>query len=311
MPKATHYKKRETKLFSMKELSQESGIKKSSIHHYLNLGLLPKSVQVGLSLHLYDEIHLARLKEIRRLRKEANLSLPRIKEILDSQDWRVETVRSKALPPDDFPQTGRIDPQLDDVEVESKRELILKTAAELFSRRGYDRVRINDISDALLMGKSTFYVYFRSKEELFLECIDKLSVYIVPRKAWSDIKKEPDFFRKFAKRVRAFLKSFSGYRGILHQARMLSDGEDPRLAQKAKEALMLVASPLQRDLERAQQNGVIREIDPELVSHFLLASAESLGQRLAMDSKYRLEEGVRILVDFIKFGLVSNSELQR
>ena len=34
-------------------LSARSGVSRSSIHHYLNLGLLPKPVTAGLNIHLY------------------------------------------------------------------------------------------------------------------------------------------------------------------------------------------------------------------------------------------------------------------
>jgi AcrR family transcriptional regulator len=157
------------------------------------------------------------------------------------------------------------------------------------------------------MGKSTFYVYFKNKEELFMECIEQLSVVVVPREAWDEIKREADFFPKMRRRLRAFLKAFSGYSGIINQARMLSGGDDPKLAEKAKETFKLLARPLQRDLQRAQESGAIRKIDSELVAYFVLALGESLGQRLAMDSRHTLEEGIEIFEDFVKYGLGSQS----
>ena len=285
------------------QLSQESGIKKSLIHHYLNLGLLPKPVQAGLTVHLYDEAHLARLKEIRRLRETTNLPLARIKEVLDAQDWSLEEIERKAVAPNDSSRNERIDDKLDGPATEAKRQQILKAATELFSRRAYSEVRISDIADALHMGKSTFYVYFKNKEDVFMECIERLSVVVVPKDAWEDIKREKDFFRKMKKRARAFVEAFSGYSGIINQAKMVSGGEDPELATKAKESLKLLTRPPQRDIETGQENGTLREIDSELAAHFLLATLESLGQRLQMDSKYTIEEGVEIVADFVKYGL--------
>ena len=296
-----------TRLMKIGQLSQESGIKKSLIHHYLNLGLLPKPLQAGLAVRLYNETHLARLKEIRRLRETANLSLARIKEILDAQDWSSEGSEEEAPLPNDSTLDDRIDEKLDDPAIEAKRQQILRTAIDLFSRRAYSDVRISDIADALHMGKSTFYVYFKNKEDLFMECIEQLRLVVVPSESWDEIIKETDFFRKMKKRVHAFVEAFSGYSGIIDQARMVSRGEDPDLAEKAKGTLKLLIRPLQRDVERGQKSGTVREIDAELASYFILALAESLGQRLQIDSTYTAEESVEIFDDFLKCGLASLS----
>jgi AcrR family transcriptional regulator/predicted DNA-binding transcriptional regulator AlpA len=297
-----------TRLMKIGQLSQESGIKKSLIHHYLNLGLLPKPVQAGFALRLYDETHLARLKEIRRLRETANLPLARIKEIMDGQDWSLKDVQDEALLPVDPSRPDHwIDEKADDSAVKVKRQQILRTATELFSRKTYSDVRISDIADALHMGKSTFYVYFKNKEDLFMECIEQLRLVVVPGESWDEIIKETNFFRKMKKRVYAFVDAFSGYGGIINQARMVSGGEDLELAEKAKASLKLLARPLQRDVERGQKSGTVREIDPELAAYFILAVAESLGQRLQIDSQYSAEEGIEILEDFLKYGLASQS----
>ncbi len=296
-----------TRLMKIGQLSQESGIKKSLIHHYLNLGLLPKPLQEGLAVRLYDETHLARLKEVRRLRETANLPLARIKEILDARDWSSEDVQGKALLPNGSSGPDGVDEKPDNPASEAKRQQILRTAIDLFSRRTYSDVRISDIADALRMGKSTFYVYFKNKEDLFMECIEQLRLVVVPSESWDAIISETNFFRKMKKRVHAFVEAFSGYSGIINQARMVSRGEDLELAEKAKGSLKLLARPLQRDVERGQEAGTVREIDSELAAYFILAVAESLGQRLQIDSRYTAEEGLEILEDFLKHGLASPS----
>ncbi len=307
MPTERNHPRDKPRLMKIAQLSQESGIKKSLIHHYLNLGLLPKPVQAGLTVHLYDDTHLALLKEIRRLRETANLPLSRIKEILDDRDWSLEELEIKALLPTDSTRNDRIDEKMDGPATEVKRQQILKVATDLFSRRAYSEVRISDIAEALHMGKSTFYVYFKNKEDVFMECIEQLRLVVVPRESWDDIMRETDFFRKMKKRVHAFVEAFSGYSGIINQARMVSGGEDPELAEKAKESLKLLARPLQKDVERAQKAGEVREIDSQLAAYFILAIAESLGLRLQIDSRYTVEEGLEVLGDFLKYGLASQA----
>jgi AcrR family transcriptional regulator len=51
-----------------------------------------------------------------------------------------------------------------------KREAILRAAVEMFLHGGYGRTALNDIAEALNITKPALYHYFRSKEEILLEC---------------------------------------------------------------------------------------------------------------------------------------------
>ncbi|NLB26559.1 MAG: TetR/AcrR family transcriptional regulator [Bacteroidales bacterium] len=53
------------------------------------------------------------------------------------------------------------------------RELILKTAREIFSKYGYKKTTLDDIANAVRKGKSSLYYYFESKEDLFQAVILK------------------------------------------------------------------------------------------------------------------------------------------
>jgi TetR/AcrR family fatty acid metabolism transcriptional regulator len=53
----------------------------------------------------------------------------------------------------------------------TKRDIILKAAAEVFSAKGFYGAKIEDIAHAAEIGKGTVYEYFRSKEQLYIEMI--------------------------------------------------------------------------------------------------------------------------------------------
>jgi AcrR family transcriptional regulator len=52
----------------------------------------------------------------------------------------------------------------------TKREAVLKTAAQLFLEKSYGRTSLNDVADRLNITKPALYHYFRNKEEILLEC---------------------------------------------------------------------------------------------------------------------------------------------
>jgi AcrR family transcriptional regulator len=51
---------------------------------------------------------------------------------------------------------------------EEKRQKILTAAGELFASRPFHKVLLSDVATAAAVGKGTVYVYFKSKEELYL-----------------------------------------------------------------------------------------------------------------------------------------------
>ncbi|MBV1693068.1 MAG: TetR/AcrR family transcriptional regulator [Hyphomicrobiales bacterium] len=53
----------------------------------------------------------------------------------------------------------------------SKRRQILEGARQVFSAQGFDAASMNDITQAAGVSKGTIYVYFQSKEQLFVALI--------------------------------------------------------------------------------------------------------------------------------------------
>lgn len=50
------------------------------------------------------------------------------------------------------------------------RELLQKALVELIAERGYDAITIQDIVDRANVGRTTFYLHYTSKDELFMSC---------------------------------------------------------------------------------------------------------------------------------------------
>ena len=53
---------------------------------------------------------------------------------------------------------------------DTKREAVLKTAAQMFLEKSYGRTSMNDVADRLKITKPALYYYFHNKEEILLEC---------------------------------------------------------------------------------------------------------------------------------------------
>jgi len=57
----------------------------------------------------------------------------------------------------------------------SVKELIIKTAQEIFVRYGFKKTTMDEIAKAVCKAKSSIYYYFKSKEEIFYAILEKES----------------------------------------------------------------------------------------------------------------------------------------
>src|SRR5258708_7426381 len=57
-----------------------------------------------------------------------------------------------------------------DRRVERTRERLQKSLIDLMSERGYDAITIQDIVDRADLARTTFYVHYTSKDDLFVSC---------------------------------------------------------------------------------------------------------------------------------------------
>lgn len=286
------------------DLARLAGISKSSIHLYLKMGLLHPPQKIGLNLSVYDSTHLAKLKRIHDLRKIHKIHLSKINEILSNENQQF-TSSSCEDEAEVLISSIEAEKQLIKAHKTEKKKIdIMDAAISLFSKNGYEGTTIEDIAETLHMAKSTVYLYFESKDDLFMECIERLTVVAVPEEAWDEIRKERNILEKIKKRTLAFHKSFPSYKGILAMAKNALGGDNEKLMEKAKNTLTLMTRPIVSDLRKGMAEGVFREIDEELVAHAMLAMGEGLGCRQMMDSRYTIEQVVKNTLDLLINGLL-------
>lgn len=66
-----------------------------------------------------------------------------------------------------------------------KKEQIAIRALELFAIRGYDNTSISDLQYSLDMGRGTLYYYYKDKDELFSDVLDRY--FLTPKQRCLDL----------------------------------------------------------------------------------------------------------------------------
>src|SRR5688572_10010562 len=91
-----------------------------------------------------------------------------------------------------------------------RRAAILDAAARVFAQRGYRDTNLQDVADALRVAKGTLYVYYPSREELFLAAVDQGMVRLREhvRGTYRDV---ADPLDRLAVAIRAYLEFFKAH----------------------------------------------------------------------------------------------------
>lgn len=190
-----------------------------------------------------------------------------------------------------------------------KKQLLLEAAREVFSRRGYHEATIGDITAEAGVGKGTFYLYFRGKEELFQEVV-KDGVRRLRRALGASVGGIDDPEERVRKAVPVifdFCRAEAGLYLVIFREAALIEMQDPGKYDDFYQ-------PLVRDFRSVIEEGVRRGDfsvrNPEVVAYGMIGLMSSLiyhwlltEARGAAPSGYP-EEMVETLADFCCRGLV-------
>lgn len=269
----------------MKELVKKSGVPRTTIHFYLRHGLLPPPQKTGRTMAYYDDSHLHRLQTIKRLKKGSRMPIALLKGQLDI----LESEAPDKEAPYDVTKTVATTK-----EKKLKRKEIVKQAIAVFSQKGYHRTKIVDITKSLQISTGTFYLYFENKRDLFMEVIDDVFRNIVGEAAIA-IKNEKDFLERCKIRGRVFYENYTKYSEILSQLRAELASEEQWPEKKIKKIYHGLTKPVIREFEMAVENGIIRNIDSDLLAYGVTGMLEIMTLRSSLDKKYDAED----IIDFI------------
>ena len=234
----------------MSDLEHMTGIGRSTIHYYIRKGLLSPPLRTGKTMAYYRDEHVRELRKIRRLREQGYPLSIISKKTGGSGKQRSEPIDVKAAA-----RGGR-------------RQQVMDTAVKVFAQKGYHRARISDITGALGISHSTFYLYFPSKKQLLVECVDE-TLESMFSDVIEEIKHETNPISRLRKRGEVAIERHPEFIDVLSVLRSTMD-DDPRLEDKRKEIYRYIALHVKGDLDEAVKQGIIAPIDTEMAAYYLV-----------------------------------------
>lgn len=181
-----------------------------------------------------------------------------------------------------------------------RRRQLLEEAARRFAARGYHATSVAEIVEALGVGKGVFYWYFDSKEQLFVELLRDAQREL-RRAQQAAFRDETDPLERIAAGMRASMRWFDAHRdlvGLFAQA-ATSDRFRPVLA----EGQQIAVADIVRHLKDAIATGRVRDMEPEVLAHSILAVWSELARRFVLEGSRDPEEVADAAVAFVMGGL--------
>ncbi len=153
-------------------------------------------------------------------------------------------------------------------------ERLLAAAEAVFGEKGFHDASIHDITQAAGIGQGTFYFYFPGKLELLRAVVMELSMQL--RQVTSEATSRAST-RLEAERLAlgAFFR-FAGTHRNLYRLIRTAEWVDPGLGRQYYETF---ARAYARVLEKAQDRGELRKLDPETTAYCLIGVAEAMHMR--------------------------------
>jgi AcrR family transcriptional regulator len=153
------------------------------------------------------------------------------------------------------------------------RAALIQAAAQVFAERGYHDTTIGDITAAADVAHGTFYTYFDSKRDLFIEVVEAL-VQEFRNEARTIPSAGTDPYSRVERANRGYLRAYArnaALMGVLEQVAMV----DPDLREVRLRSREFWVQRAQRQIEAWQREGLARaDVDAEYAANALGAMVD-------------------------------------
>lgn len=276
-------------------VTEASGIRCTPrmIYNYESKGLIDPPGRSTGGVRLYPVDYVAKIASIKELQRDYKLSLDAIRHLLGLESPAIDL--SRPLMP--------VEPRSPSApsDGESRRDSLIRAAELVLRAKGYRATTIDDIVREAGVAKGTFYLYFQSKQELFLSVLEK-AVWSLEEHLEDALDGVKGPLDRLEKRALSYMRGYLKYRDLIHILYGESVGGNKRFQQEFKRIYETITSTLQEDIAQVADRFAGSEVDPELLSYALVGAGEMLAYRVSIDGKYQLEEVVKHAIGIIRGG---------
>lgn len=169
---------------------------------------------------------------------------------------------------------------------ERRRERLLDAALEVFARSGYHGTRVSDIIEEAGAARGTFYLYFESKNAIFLELIDRLLSHLRGRVIGVDIGDDfPPVEVQLEETVNRIVRALEAHRRFATILFREAVGLDEEVDAKLRGFYRGLHLFIEESLDNGKALGIVRpDVDSAVVAACILGSVKSVLEQTLLNT---------------------------
>lgn len=162
---------------------------------------------------------------------------------------------------------------------EERRQEVLTVAAQVFAEKGYRAANVTDIVERAGIGRGTFYLYFDSKRDVFLELIETYfsafeDLLATNQKRLAEAISSGEFalpvWRQNMIDILSYHKDNPELTSVIYSDAL---GSDDHFSARVDELSRVARQHLRRDFELLQKAGLVRPGNLDVITNIILGSS--------------------------------------
>ena len=277
------------KTMTISELSERTNVPISTIKFYIRNNLIPSPIKTRETRAFYTQKHLNRINLIQKLKKDAKISLNKIKDIINTINDNGE-----------FEDVYNVKSPL------HQKTSIIEVATDIFREKGYDSTSVEDIIQAVGIGKSSFYKHFKNKKEIFLECIQNIIQKESYKLDITDANDEKDILKVFNKHAEALTMLTPLWRDMVNMIRSAAASNPEEFSGKLEEVIQLRIKLYQKRIKKGIQQGLLENLNDNVLAIMILGIQEYCYEYLVkkLDSEFQKKELLEEVKKIVLYGVL-------
>lgn len=152
-----------------------------------------------------------------------------------------------------------------------RREAIVRAAERVFASRGFHDASISDVIEAAEISRGTFYLYFESKEALFLQLIERFVAFIQGALQVVD-PTAPEPERRILENVVRVVDVVFDHPELTVVVLREARGRDPQVDAQLDRLYAFLSEMVEGALRNGAQSGITRRVNEVVVATALVGA---------------------------------------
>jgi TetR/AcrR family transcriptional regulator, repressor for uid operon len=185
---------------------------------------------------------------------------------------------------------------------EARRTAILDAAESVFVKKGFELSTMQDVAAAAGMSAGNIYRYFPSKSAIISGLVERDRADMASQ--FIELSKQPDQLEGFEKLGRRYIRDEIARKAPLTLEIWAASSRSPELRGMCATMEQTVIDHMRAFIARAaEQGGVADGVEPELVTHLVIALVHSMFRDAVLKPGHDLERDLDIMFATVRAAL--------